>query len=260
MKKCILGLIGVLPCVLAPAGKAAIVDAYNGGAGSYPISGTVTSVLNVSGTANTFTVQDGTGSAIAYNITKANYTATVGDTVSFTATNSPYQGAPEFINTGFSLAGPATAGTAPTPPVLTIPQFKASGNGSVGVVPYSEAVITLTNVSILNKTGGLTAYPSGALATNTTYVLTDALGNMTNFYGYASDSAVVAAITAANANNPGGYSGTYTITGYADEYYGGAEIYPLAITETSTAPVPEPASMGLLAIAGAALMRRRASR
>lgn len=236
----------------------AISDIYGnttaGGGGSqggnYTETGTVTSILNSTSTANTFTIADGTGSVIAYSIAKTNYTPTVGDNITFSAYNVPYYGAPELVNNN-STAGADTfsatinsTGNAVSPPVITIAQMNASVNGSYPVPPLSEAIVTLDNVTF-------TTAPA-SLAAKTTYTISDSTGTG-DLYTYTSYGAVVTSDTASNAANPGGYTGTYDITGYVDPYSATlAEIYPLSITA-----VPEPASLGALAIGALGLMARR---
>ncbi|HEY1687102.1 MAG TPA: PEP-CTERM sorting domain-containing protein [Tepidisphaeraceae bacterium] len=243
-------LVAILPVMYGSSASAAAVpisSVYAGGAGSYEIAGTVSSVLNVSATANTFTVTDASGSALAYGIPLTTYTAKAGDVIDLTATDSPYQGAPELVSSGFTVNSLTTPGTPVAPTVLSIPDFNASGNGTVSVVPYAESLVELDNVSFQT--------PPASIVTNTTYTIQDSSGNTTKFYGYKSDSAVLAAVTAANLANPLGFSGTYDIVGYADGYFGAPEIYPLSITA-----VPEPASLGLLAFGGFSLLARRRAR
>lgn len=129
---------------------------------------------------------------------------------------------------------------------MSIADFNATGDGATaGLPPYAETIVELDNVTL----SPTTAMPGST--GNETYTLSDG-SSTTSMYAYKSDSAVVAAEEAANAANPTGFNGVYDIVGYADEYYGKAEIYPLSITA-----VPEPASLGLLAIGGISLLVRR---
>ena len=233
----------ILPALHVASSSAALTDIYAGGAGSYTETATVSAILNVSASANTIVLTDGTASVIAYSIAKTEYTAVLGDTISFTATNSPYQGSPELVSSGFTVASD-TPGTPLAPADISVPTFFASGNGTSGVPPYAEAYVELDGVTISGA--------PAALTTNTSYTLTDAASNTTTMYTYKSDSLVSAAVTAANTANPGGFGGTYDIVGYADEFNGVAEIYPLSIVA-----VPEPASIGLLALGGISMLARR---
>jgi hypothetical protein len=78
-------------------------------------------------------------------------------------------------------------------------------------------------------------------------------------YGYAADTAVAAAISGANTTQTasGGtfLSGPLDITGFVDVYYGKPEFYPLSIT--AGVAVPEPASLGMLAVSAIGLLARR---
>jgi hypothetical protein len=249
-----LGVAAVIPALHAATAHANVVtDVYAGGAGTYSLTGTVTSVLNVSSTANTFTLSDGTGSVIFYSILKTAYTATVGDSISVTAPNTPYQGAPEFVGTSGSFSGSILSqGNSVTYPVITVPQFVAAGTGSGGtaVAPTAESIVTLDNVYL----------PAGTatLANKTSYVLSDGT-NTTTMYTYTSDSAVTAALAAANAANTASsgalYAGPLDITGYVDVYFGVPEIYPISIT--AGAPVPEPTMIAGLPVLALGLLRRR---
>jgi hypothetical protein len=235
----------ILPALHVASSSASLTDIYTYAAANSPYTetATVSAILNESGTANTIVLTDGGASVIAYSIAKTEYTAVLGDTITFTAADSPYQGSPELISAGFSVASD-TPGTALAPADISVPTFLASGNGTGGVPPYSEAYVEIDGVTI-----------SGApatLATNTLYTLTDASSNTMTMYPYASDSLVKAAVTAANAANPGGFGGTYDVIGYADEYFGVPEIYPLSIVA-----VPEPAGLSLLALGGISVLARR---
>jgi hypothetical protein len=246
---CAAALAAIVPAVFAPSASASIADIYtNGTAGSpYTESGVVSAILNTSASSNSFVITDGTASVLAYSISKTTYTAQLGDTINFTATNAGYQNSPELVTTGFAVNAdiPSTPpGTQPAPADISVPTFNASGNATAGVPPYSEAYVEIDGVTI----NGAPA----TLSTNTNYVLTDASSNTMTMYPYASDSLVKAAVTAANAANPGGFGGTYDIIGYADEYYGAPEIYPLSIIA-----VPEPASISLLALGGISMLARR---
>ncbi len=239
-------ILPVLSGTSASAAPSTIAGIYTTGPGTYTDTATVSAILNVSASANTFVMQDGTGSIIAFGVAKSTYTATLGDSISFNATDVTYQGSPELSSSGFTLNGLPTPGTAPSPTVLTIPQFKATGDGTAtAFAPYAESLVELDNVTI----SPTTAFP-GASA-NATYTLSDGT-NTTSLYAYKSDSAVVAAETAANAANPGGLTGTYDIVGYDDVFYGAPEIYPLSIVA-----VPEPASITLLALGGISMLARR---
>jgi hypothetical protein len=242
MKKSVLGAaIAALSPVLCSgfASGATIASLYPTGSGSASYTATVISILNAGATTTSFVVSDGTGSALLYNAPKTTYTPSVGDNISFTATDSPYQGAPEL--TTLSSVTVNSSANAVAPVVLTVSQFDATGNGAVAFAPLGEALVELDNVYF-------PATPS-ALATNTTYTISDAAGNEAHLYAYKSDSAVGASVAGYAAGNGAGY---YDIVGYNDEYYGAPEIYPVSITA-----VPEPLSIGAMGLGVMGLLRRR---
>jgi PEP-CTERM motif len=238
---------------------ATIASVYTGGAGSYTLTGTVTSILSSNATIDTYTIADGTGSILDYRLLKTVYTPTVGDNITIAGTNSPYQDAPEFASvTSVTLN---STGNATSPTLVTIPVFNAAGvllPSPTAVPPLAESIVTLDNVYL--------ASPITALATFGTYTLTDTPpivggGNTATMYTYTSDTAVAAAVTAANAAEVTSgdtlYSGPLDITGYVDVFNGVPELYPTAIV---AGVVPEPASLGLLAIGALGLMSRRRSK
>jgi len=253
-------LAAILPVLHTASASAAIADLYGDPtatgsvAGVYTETGTVTAVLDVftskGSTSNTFTLEDSTGSALFYSIPETSYTATVGDNVTITATNSPYQNGPEMTRTAFTETKNST-GNAVVPLLTTIGQVLGSGNGLYplpGPPIISEAIVTLDNVTFPSDPASLVA---GTKAATSSYTISDGTNSMTLF-AYSSESNIAAAVAAANTANPGGYGGTYDITGYVAPFFGTPEIYPLSITA-----VPEPVAMGVLAFAGMSLLARR---
>lgn len=221
--------------------------------------------MNVASSSTTFTIEspDQSASVIAYSIPKTTYTPTLGDATTFSAYNAGYQDAPELVagnssNGVFTATKISTGNSALVPPfVLTIPEAYTAGDGAgaasgveAAAYPYGESIITLDNVYFNSS------YASLSTTANTGYYINDGLGDGIEMYDYKSDSAVLAAVTAADAANPTGFSSStaYDITAYADVYYGETEIYPLSITAVS---VPEPTTIGLLGLAATGLLGRR---
>jgi hypothetical protein len=255
-------IAGVASVALAEAASAASVPiaslypAVPTSAGTYSLTGTVTTILNVASTTETFVISDGTGSVINYSIPKATYTPTVGDNVSITATDSPYQGQPELTSTGYTETTNST-GNPVSPTVLTLPQFNAAGDGAnYAVAPNADSLVTLDDVLIQGIATNASGYMQ--LGTNTAYTISDMSGNTSTLYTYKTYSADLAAVNTANAADVASsnqlYTGYVNITGYADVYYGGPEIYPLSIV---SAGVPEPMSLGIVAAGAMGLLARR---
>jgi hypothetical protein len=249
-------LSGYWIVVYSPIAAANVIsDMYSGGNGTYTnvANVTVTGVLSTYGNgAETFVGADSTGSVLFFDnllhfSTGALYSPTAGDHFFITTlTNAGFENSPEisgFNFTNFSHLSP------PTIPVLDVATMNAAGNGTRGVPPNSEAIVTLDDVML----------PAGttSLAAKTGYTITDSTGSGILFTS-TSDTDVAAAVTAANAAEvtSGGalYSNPVNITGYIDPFFGVSNLYPLSITPAS---VPEPGSVATLAIATVALVNRR---
>jgi hypothetical protein len=260
-------LAAILPVLHSNSASASIADIYGDPtasgsvAGIYTETGTVSAVLDVftskGVTSNTFIIQDGTAGLISFSIPETDYTATVGDNITVTAVNSPFDGSPELTKGSGTLASPTysavinSTGNAAPSTLLTLPQFNSAGNGSLAVPPYAEELVTLDNVTFPAAPASLVA---GTKSATSLYTIDDSSSNTADLFAYSGDSNVAAAIAAANTANPGGFGGTYDVTGYADVFFGVPELYPLSITAVA---VPEPVGMSFLAVAGISLLARR---
>lgn len=259
VKKALAAAVVITLATAMPSKGSTIASIYPGNTASVisSLTGTITEVLNTTATpANTFALDDGTGSVLFYNIPATDFTPVAGENITVTGdgitsiANSPYQDSPELTSTGLTATSFAvnSTGTAPTPPVLTIPTVLAAGTGSVtetAVAPYAEAMVTFDNVFLSTSASSIVAPTTISTSTNTGYYIFDTSNNVIEMYDYKTDSAVLAAATAADALQTASgntfLSGPVDVTGYVDVYYGVPEIYETAITS-----VPEPASLGLL--------------
>jgi len=193
---------------------------------------------------------DGTGSIDLFGALPAGTTEptpTAGDAVSATGTYSPFDGIPE-IGSMTALTNVSSGNPVPAPLTTTIPQINQTA--STNPIPnngINEYLLTLDNVTILGS-GGTPLSPGQTFPTHATgtYQLTDGTNTLIMF-DWASSYSLCGML--------GGTvipQGPVDITGIADVFSPNAEFVPFFIT-----PVPEPASVGLLAMGGLMLLKRR---
>jgi hypothetical protein len=209
----------------------------------------------------TFLANDGTGSLDLFGALPAGsgYTPTVGDGISATGTFSPFNAIPEVD--ALSSISLQDFGGDPIPATtkVTIPQLNAvATTENLGIEAY---VVELDNVTF----SGLTAGQDYPVHANFSYTATDGTNNVTVFFNPSSYA--VAGLLGGQAIP----TGPVDITGIIDAFNGVynpstdavtlapgktgspiAELIPFTITA-----VPEPASIGLLALSGVALLGRR---
>ncbi|HTW94474.1 MAG TPA: hypothetical protein VMD30_06765 [Tepidisphaeraceae bacterium] len=231
--------------------QSTIAQVTNGGAGNYNLDNVqVEAILDSYKGNDTIVLQDSTGSIIDYSLPNTTYTPTVGDYISITATNAPYQDGAELTGSTTALTALPVHGTASTPLVLTIPEFNAAtaganGTTNFGTPPNVESIVTLDNVTFTDATS--------PLGNKKDYTIEDSSDNQATLYTYGTYSNV--AIGDAQINSilaAGGVNQPMDITGYVDNYFGSSELYPL-----SAVAVPEPGCIALAAFGGLALIRRR---
>jgi hypothetical protein len=204
----------------------------------------VSAILSQPGTGDGYTysnwsflANDGTGSLDLFGKIPAAtpYTPTVGDGVTATGTYSPFDGIPE-IESLTSITKYNGGNTVPSPIVMTLPQVNA-----VTASDYShlEYLLTLNDVSIV-QTG---TWPTHA---NMDFTITD---QNTTTEGFLWASSYSVEDQFAGTAIPGGL---VDMTGFLSIFSGVPQFTPVSITV-----VPEPASLGLLALGGITLLGRR---
>ncbi len=184
---------------------------------------------------------DGTGSLDLFGHLPvgSTYVPTVGDAISVSGTYSPFDNIPEIATmTSISLVESGDPVPAPTP--VTIPQMTALG--ATQNYAIQEYLLALNNVTFVAPPA---SYPVHA---NLSLTATDGTNSMTVFFNPSSYS----------VSDPlGGTAiptGPVNITGIASVFNGVAELLPFTVTPVN---VPEPASLGLLAVGGIAILTRR---
>jgi len=179
----------------------------------------------------------------------------VGEGVNVDAQYDPFDGIAELAfstsaTKGNYLAVTSTGNTLPAVPVVTIPGLEsATSNGTTELATPSITgqYLELQNVTISGTGAFATVFPTFAQANTTTetYSITDSLSNTMELFDWVT-----------SYSNDGALGGTPVPTGPVDIYgfYDSFnEFVPSVIV-----PVPEPASMGVLAISAAMLLRRKA--
>jgi hypothetical protein len=227
-----------------PSGTAGLTA--DNASGAFPV---ITAILSKPGTVNgltytnwAFLLNDGTGSVEVFGKlpTGSTYTPTVGDAISATGTYSPFNQIPELASLT-AITQQSTGHVAPLPAHVSIPDV------NVNPLPLTRGgyLLEIDNVTITNTTSS-TTFGSSTL----TLGITDGTNSMTMFYWPTSYS--VANSSLSGMTIP---TGPVDIIGIADVFGtnpGVPEFVPMTI-----AAAPEPASLGLLAVGGLALIARR---
>ena len=186
-------------------------------------------------------MSDSTGSAEIYasSASLGSYVPTVGDTLSLSGTYSPFHQIPEIATiTAISKTGTAS-----------VPAIAKSSVSQLNQTTLPESIaghlFELDNVTISGETPtpfDLSNSPTGA-------TITDASGSMTLYYWPTSYSS-----TYANFNGLAVPTTPVNLIGFVSVFNTGpAEFAPISFATA----VPEPASLGLVAAGGLALLRRR---
>jgi hypothetical protein len=198
----------------------------------------------------------------------ATTTLAAGDGINTVGQWDPFDGIAELAysttpSKGNFLAVTSTGNALPATPVVTIPYLTTTtGNGvNLGTNPGNFPGITaqylqIDNVTITAGNGSTvnpfsTVWPTYAQVTtplgssaDETYTITDSSNNSIELFDWVTSYSTDGAM----AGNPVP-TGPVNISGFYDSFN---EFVPLSITA-----VPEPASLGLLAVGGLALLRRR---
>ena len=260
-------VVAVLGAASSHASGATIGSIYSADtAGSVTVTGAeVVDILDanyVSGTTtyNSIILSDGTGSILDYKIKTSVYTPTLGDIITVTAPNSPFNGAPELTNPT-SVTITSQGNTVPTPPIVTVAGFNSATSNTGAVAPLSESIVTLDDVVV---NGGSTS----TLAAKTSYNFTDSTGTGV-IYTSTSYSQASAGLTSLNTAIAASNGGPLDVTGYVDSFVssttgvGTSELYVISATPyaaVTSVPLPKsvPASAAcLLLVGGSAVVRRR---
>jgi hypothetical protein len=259
----IASIIGAVAALAAPA-FASTIATIEGEPGTVGVSfGTatdpaavVTAIATIAGTTgdgytytnNAFLVNDGTGSVDVFGHfpTGDTYVPAIGDGITATGTYAPFDQIPEVdaltaiskVSSGNAYPGPGAE-----PIMVTVPQLDAiplTGTPNLSLQAY---LVELTNVTI--SAGVDTTYPTHA---DLTMSIADSASHTIAAEFDPSSYAIIDPL--AGTAIP---TGLVDVTGIADVFDGSPEVIPFSITA-----VPEPVSMGLVAIlGGAALLRRR---
>lgn len=228
-------------------GNATIGDATT------PVITAIGSAAGTTGDGYTYTnwailANDGTGSIDLFGHfpTGDTYSPAVGDEVTATGTYSPFDDIPE-IGT-LTAISPFGSTASPGTQVVTLSQLQAAngfGASSFGILGY---YIELDNITITQENATNTVPGNFPTHANGTYTLLDSNGlNPTTMFQYASSYSSAGALGGTAVP-----TGPVDLTGTVDIFDGAAEVIPFSITA-----VPEPASISLLVLGGAALMARR---
>jgi len=179
----------------------------------------------------------------------------VGDGVNVSGQYDPFDGIAElaFSTTPAKnnyVAVTSTGNALPAVTVVTIPGLEAAtsnGTTELATPSITGQYLELQNVTISGTGAFATVFPTYAQANTTTetYTITDSLSNSMELFDWVT-----------SYSNDGALGGTAVPTGPVDVYgfYDSFnEFVPGLIV-----PVPEPASMGVLAVSAAMLLRRKA--
>lgn len=227
-----------------------------GNTGSGDPTAVITDIASAAGTTldgYTYTnwallMNDGTGSVDVFEkasnlpgIGATELVPTLGDAVSVAGTYSPFDAIPE-VATLTTFNHVSSGNPVPGPTLVTIPQLQ--GLATLANYGISEYLLSLDNVTL----SGASTF---AVHANTTLTGTDGSANTVTVFQWASSYSSAAVF--------GGQpvpTGPVDMTGICDVFGSGAtadvEFVPFTIT-----PVPEPTTIGVLAVGGVMLLKRR---
>jgi hypothetical protein len=192
-----------------------------------------------------FLANDGTGSLEVFgHMPAGGYIPTLGDTISASGTYDPFNNIPE-VSTLTAISKLSGGNAVPAPVTVTIPTMNALTMSPTSNSSIQEYLLALNNVSILQETPTDPVPGSFPTHANGTYTLSDGTNTMTMFQ-YASSYSAAGALGGTPIP-----TGLVDLTGIVDVFSTGPEFIPFSVTA-----VPEPASIGLLAMGGLMLLKR----
>jgi len=249
--------LGSVLCINSAASAQSIASLYPStpATTTVTVTGTVTALLGVTSSGTSGVLTDSTGSILLFEIPTTTYTGNYNDVITVTGTVASFEDTPELESgVSVSVVTPGNGVLAPAT-VVTIPQFNGAGGNpndtdsanTNAIPPLAQAYVELQDVTLTSSGATVTS-----LAADENYTLTDTSGNTTDLFTEDSSKETPLVIAAWEGVSASLLAGPMDISGYVDVFKGEPEMYPLIF-----APVPEPATLGLLGLGSLMLLARR---